>query len=315
MEAAVARTRSGRIRRAERGEQRTIGRPEDTARKDRPIDAGERFFIRRARQGRLAERKEMIDRAHPLPVARQVKLVDISRSSAYYAPKPVSDADLALMRLLKREGLTAGRKHVGTLMRRMGIEALYRKPNTSRKHAAHKIWPYLLRDRKIERSNQVFALDTTYIPMARGFVYLTAVIDWATRRVLAHRVAITLEAEHAVAALEEAFAKYGLPEIVNTDQGSQFTSTVFTDAVLGRGVALSMDGRGSWRENVFIERLWRSVKYEEVYLKAYESVGQARQSIADYLSWYNQKRPHSSLSDKTPNEAYFAMLPTIKMAA
>jgi putative transposase len=223
----------------------------------------------------------MIDRAHPLPVARQVKLVGISRSSAYYAPNPVSDADLALMRridelhlehpfagtrmlmrLLRRGGLMIGRKHVGTLMRRMGIEALYRKPNTSRKHAAHKSWPYLLRERKIERSNQVWALDTTYIPMKRGFVYLTAVIDWATRRVLAHRVAITMQAEHAVAALEEAFAKYGLPEIVNTDQGSQ-----------------------------------------------------ARQSIADYLSWYNQRRPHSSLSDQTPDEAYFAMLPAIKMAA
>jgi putative transposase len=276
----------------------------------------------------------MIDRAHPLPVARQVKLVGISRSSAYYAPNPVSDADLALMRridelhlehpfagarmlmrLLRREGLMIGRKHVGTLMRRMGIEALYRKPNTSRRHVAHKIWPYLLRERKIERSNQVWSLDTTYIPMARGFVYLTAVIDWATRRVLAHRVAITMEAEHAVAALEEAFAKYGLPEIVNTDQGSQFTSAVFTGAVLDRGVAVSMDGRGSWRDNVFIERLWRSVKYEEVYLKAYESVSQARQSIADYLSWYNHRRPHSSLSDQTPHEAYFAMLPAIKMAA
>jgi putative transposase len=276
----------------------------------------------------------MIDRAHPLPVARQVKLVGISRSSAYYASNPVSEADLALMRridelhlehpfagtrmlmrLLRREGLMIGRKHVGTLMRRMGIEALYRKPNTSRKHAAHKIWPYLLRERKIERSNQVWALDTTYIPMKQGFVYLTAVIDWATRRVLAHRVAITMEAEHAVAALEEAFAKHGLPEIVNTDQGSQFTSAAFTGAVLDRGVAVSMDGRGSWRDNVFIERLWRSVKYEEVYLKAYESVSQARQSIADYLSWYNQRRPHSSLSDQTPDEAYFAMLPAIKMAA
>ena len=276
----------------------------------------------------------MIDRAHPLPVARQVKLVGISRSSAYYASNPVSEADLALMRridelhlehpfagtrmlmrLLRREGLMIGRKHVGTLMRRMGIEALYRKPNTSRKHAVHKIWPYLLRERKIEHSNQVWALDTTYIPMKRGFVYLTAVIDWATRRVLAHRVAITMQAEHAVAALEEAFAKYGLPEIVNTDQGSQFTSAAFTGAVLDRGVAVSMDGRGSWRDNVFIERLWRSVKYEEVYLKAYESVNQARQSIADYLSWYNQRRPHSSLSDQTPDEAYFAMLPAIKMAA
>jgi putative transposase len=276
----------------------------------------------------------MIDRAHPLPVCRQVKLVGISRSSAYYTPSPVSAEDLALMRridelhlehpfagarmlmrLLKREGIVVGRKHVGTLMRKMGIEALYRKPNLSRKHLAHKIWPYLLRDRKIERSNQVYALDTTYVPMAHGFVYLTAVIDWASRRVLAHRVAITMEAGHAVAALEEAFSKYGLPEIVNTDQGSQFTSTVFADAVLSRGIALSMDGKGSWRDNVFIERLWRSVKYEEIYLKAYESVGQARKSIANYLTWYNQQRPHSSLSDKTPDEAYFAMLPAIKTAA
>jgi putative transposase len=276
----------------------------------------------------------MIDRDHALPIARQVKLVGISRSSAYYVPNPVSDTDLRLMRridelhlehpfagarmlmrLLKREGLTVGRKHVGTLMRRMGIEALYRKPNTSRKHAAHKIWPYLLRNRKIERSNHVWALDTTYIPMARGFVYLTAVVDWASRRVLAHRVAITLEAEHAVAVLEEALAKYGKPEIVNTDQGSQFTSDVFAEAVLGKGIQLSMDGKGSWRDNVFVERLWRSVKYEEVYLKAYESVSQARQSITAYMTWYNQRRPHSSLTDRTPDEAYFAMLPAIKMAA
>ncbi|MBP0595877.1 IS3 family transposase [Paraburkholderia sp. LEh10] len=190
-----------------------------------------------------------------------------------------------------------------------------RYPNTSRKHAAHKIWPYLLRDRKVDRSNQVWALDTTYVPMARGFVYLTAVVDWASRRVLAHRVAITLEAEHAVAVLEEAFARYGQPEIVNTDQGSQFTSDVFTETVLGKGVRLSMDGKGSWRDNVFVERLWRSVKYEEVYLKAYESVSQARESIAAYMTWYNRQRPHSSLTDRTPDEAYFAMLPAINTAA
>jgi putative transposase len=276
----------------------------------------------------------MIDRTHALPVARQAKLVEISRSSAYYAPRAVSAADLELMRridelhlehpfagarmlmrMLKREGYDVGRKHVSTLMQRMGIEALYRKPNTSRKHAAHKIWPYLLRNRKIEHGNQVWALDTTYVPMARGFVYLTAVVDWASRRVLAHRVAITLEAEHAVAVLEEALAKYGRPEIVNTDQGSQFTSEAFTEAVLGKGILLSMDGKGSWRDNVFVERLWRSVKYEEVYLKAYESVSQARQSIADYMMWYNQRRPHSSLADRTPDEAYFAMLPAIKTAA
>jgi putative transposase len=276
----------------------------------------------------------MIDRDHALPVTQQVRLVGISRSSAYYRPRAVSEADLKLMRridelhlehpfagarmlvrLLRRESIKVGRRHVGTLMKRMGIEALYRKPNTSRKHAAHRIWPYLLRHRKIDRSNQVWALDTSYIPMARGFVYLTAVVDWASRRVLAHRVAITLESCHAVEALEEAFAKYGLPEIVNTDQGSQFTANEFTDAVLSRKVLLSMDGKGAWRDNVFVERVWRSVKYEEVYLKAYDSVSHARRSIGNYLNWYNQNRPHSSLSDQTPDEAYFATLPAIKSAA
>jgi putative transposase len=276
----------------------------------------------------------MIDRAHALPVSRQVQLVGIARSSVYYQPHPVSETDLKLMRrldelhlefpfagarmlvrLLKREGVQVGRKHVGTLMKRIGIEALYCKPNTSRRHAKHKIWPYLLRGMTINRANQVWALDTSYIPMARGFVYLTAVVDWASRKVLAHRVAITMEAMHAVEALEEALAKYGQPEIVNTDQGSQFTATDFTDAVLGRGIRLSMDGKGAWRDNVFVERVWRSVKYEEVYLKAYESVSHARRSIGDYLNLYNQKRPHSSLSDQTPDEAYFATLPAIKSAA
>jgi putative transposase len=276
----------------------------------------------------------MIDRAHALPVSRQVQLVGIARSSAYYQPHPVSETDLKLMRrldelhlefpfagarmlvrLLKREGVQVGRKHVGTLMKRIGIEALYCKPNTSRRHAKHKIWPYLLRGMTINRANQVWALDTSYIPMARGFVYLTAVVDWASRKVLAHRVAITMEAMNAVEALEEAFAKYGLPEIVNTDQGSQFTATEFTDAVLRRGIRLSMDGKGAWRDNVFVERVWRSVKYEEVYLRAYESVSHARRSIGDYLNLYNQKRPHSSLSDQTPDEAYFATLPAIKSAA
>jgi putative transposase len=276
----------------------------------------------------------MIDRAHALPVSRQVQLVGIARSSAYYQPHPVSETDLKLMRrldelhlefpfagarmlvrLLKREGVQVGRKHVGTLMKRIGIEALYCKPNTSRRHAKHKIWPYLLRGMTINRANQVWALDTSYIPMARGFVYLTAVVDWASRKVLAHRVAITMEAMNAVEALEEAFAKYGLPEIVNTDQGSQFTATEFTDAVLRRGIRLSMDGKGAWRDNVFVERVWRSVKYEEVYLRAYESVSHARRSIEDYLNLYNQKRPHSSLSDQTPDEAYFATLPAIKSAA
>ncbi|WP_374728541.1 MULTISPECIES: IS3 family transposase [Caballeronia] len=292
------------------------------------------FLGKRAQQGGTAERKAMIDRDHALPVTQQARLVGISRSSAYYQSRGVSEADLKLMRridelhlehpfagarmlarLLRREGIKVGRRHVSTLMKRMGVEALYRKPNTSRKHAAHRIWPYLLRNRKIDRANQVWALDTSYIPMARGFVYLTAVVDWASRRVLAHRVAITLESCHAVEALEEAFAKYGLPEIVNTDQGSQFTATEFTDAVLSRSVLLSMDGKGAWRDNVFVERVWRSVKYEEVYLKAYDSVSHARRSIGNYLSWYNQNRPHSRLADQTPDEAYFATLPAIKSAA
>nr|WP_211609410.1 IS3 family transposase [Paraburkholderia haematera] len=292
------------------------------------------FFRKRAQQGGTAGRKAMIDRNHALPVTQQARLVGNSRSSAYYQSRGVSEADLKLMRridelhldhpfagarmlarLLRREGIKVGRRHVSTLLKRMGVEALYRKPNTSRKHAAHRIWPYLLRNRKIDRANQVWAIDTSYIPMARGFVYLTAVVDWASRRVLAHRVAITLESCHAVEALEEAFAKYGLPEIVNKDQGSQFTATEFTDAVLSRNVLLSMDGKGAWRDNVFVERVWRSVKYEEVYLKAYDSVSHARRSIGNYLNWYNQNRPHSRLADQTPDEAYFATLPAIKSAA
>nr|WP_322075679.1 IS3 family transposase [Burkholderia cenocepacia] len=292
------------------------------------------FFKRRAQQSGIAERKAMIDRAHALPVSQQARLVGIARSSVYYRAQPVSEADQLLMRridelhmefpfagarmlarLLRREGHEIGRRRVRTLMKRMGIEALYCKPNTSRRNAQHKIWPYLLRGMKIERANQAWALDTTYIPMARGFVYLTAVVDWASRKVLAHRVAITLEAVHAVEALEEAFARYGLPGIVNTDQGSQFTAGAFTKAVLGRGIQLSMDGKGSWRDNVFVERVWRSIKYEEVYLKAYESVSHARRSIGDYIDLYNRKRPHSSLADQTPDEAYFATLPAIKSAA
>ncbi|MDN7526327.1 IS3 family transposase [Burkholderia orbicola] len=292
------------------------------------------FFRRCAHQGGIAERKTMIDRTHALPVSQQTRLVGIARSSAYYRPQPVSETDLLLMRridelhmefpfagarmlarLLRREGHEVGRRRVCTLMKRMGVEALYCKPNTSRRNAQHNIWPYLLRGMKIARANQVFALDTTYIPMARGFVYLTAVVDWASRKILAHRVAITLEATHAVEALEEAFARYGLPDIVNTDQGSQFTAGAFTEAVLGRGVRLSMDGKGAWRDNVFVERVWRSIKYEEIYLRAYESVSHARRSIGDYIELYNRKRPHSSLADQTPDEAYFATLPAIKSAA
>jgi putative transposase len=276
----------------------------------------------------------MIDNTHALPIKRQAQLAGISRGSVYYRPKIVSAADLALMRRidelhlehpfmgarmlrdqLNRVGLDIGRKRVGTLMKRMGIEALYRKPNTSKKQLGHKIYPYLLRGLTIDQANQVWALDTTYIPMAKGFVYLTAVVDWASRKVLAAKVAITLEACHAVDVLQEAFNRHGTPEIVNTDQGSQFTAEEFVKAAQDRGCRLSMDGRGAWRDNVFIERLWKSVKYERVYLYAYNSVNEARRSIMHYLDWYNRSRPHSQLGRSTPDEVYAVMLPAVELAA
>jgi putative transposase len=276
----------------------------------------------------------MIDRDHALPITRQASLLCMSRGSVYYLPRPTSAADLALMRRidelhldypfmgarmlrrqLQRDGVAVGRRHIATLMQRMGIEALAPQPGTSKRAPGHKVYPYLLRKLSIARSNQVWALDTTYIPMARGFVYLTAVVDVASRRVLAHKVAITLEACHAREVIEQAFTRWGLPEIVNTDQGSQFTATEFTDVVLGHGCHLSMDGRGAWRDNVFVERLWRSVKYERVYLKAYDSVSAARADIAEYMGWYNAARAHSSLADLTPDEHYFAKLPAMALAA
>ncbi len=225
----------------------------------------------------------MIERGHELPVARQAKLLKLSRSSVYYQPRPVSPADLAVMRwidelhldypfagsrmlrdLLRGEGIAIGRQRVATMMKRMGIAALYRRPNTSKPAPGHKIYPYLLRGLAVERPNQVWAMDITYIPMARGFVYLTAVVDWFSRRVLAWRVSITMEVEFCLEAVEEALARHGKPEIFNTDQGSQFTSQDFTALLLDNAIAISMDGRGAWRDNVFVERLWRSVKYEEV---------------------------------------------------
>ena len=266
----------------------------------------------------------MIDKSHDLPVTRQAKALNISRGSVYYQPRPVLPEDLAIMRridelhldypfagsrmlrdILRREGVSIGRRHVATLMKRMGIEAIYRRPNTSKPAPGHKIYPYLLRGLKVERANQVWATDITYIPMARGFVYLAVVVDWFSRRVLSHRVSITMEADFCVEALEEALAKHGRPEIFNTDQGSQFTSEAFTGVLTKNGVAISMDGKGSWRDNVFVERLWRSVKYEEVYLRAYDSVADARASIGRYLEFYNTRRPHSSLDRRTPHEAYF----------
>jgi len=266
----------------------------------------------------------MIDRNHELPIARQAKVLNISRGSVYYKPRPVLAEDLAIMRridelhlefpfagsrmlrdLLGREGFEIGRQRVTTMMKRMGIEAIYRRPNTSKPAPGHKIYPYLLRGVRVERPNQVWAMDITYIPMARGFVYLTAVVDWFSRRVLSHRLSITMEADFCVEALEEALAKQGRPEIFNTDQGSQFTSHDFTGVLIRDKIAISMDGKGAWRDNVFVERVWKSVKYEEVYLRAYDSVSQARASIGRYLDFYNRRRPHSSLDRRTPDEAYF----------
>jgi len=270
----------------------------------------------------------MIDRSHALPVTRQAKALNVSRGSVYYMPRPVSAGDLAIMRridelhleypfmgsrmlrdMLNREGIGIGRRHVATLMRRMGIEALYRRPNTSKPAAGHKIFPYLLRGLTVERPNQVWAMDISYIPMARGFVYLAAVVDWFSRKVLAWRLSITMETAFCIEAVEEALAKYGRPDIFNTDQGSQFTSAAFTGVLSANQIAISMDGKGSWRDNVFVERIWKSVKYEEVYLKAYAGVGEARTSIGRYLDFYNGTRPHSSLDRQTPDEAYFGQLP------
>jgi len=275
----------------------------------------------------------MIDRGHDLPLTRQAEVLGLSRGSLYYQPRRVPAADLAVMRridelhldypfagsrmlrdLLRGEGIAIGRERVASMMRRMGIEALYRRPHTSKPADGHKIYPYLLRGLVVERANQVWAMDITYIPMARGFVYLAAVLDWFSRRVLAWRVSITMEVEFCLEALEEALARYGRPEIFNTDQGSQFTSAAFTGLLLNNAIAISMDGRGAWRDNVFVERLWRSVKYEEVYLRAYDSVAEARASIGRYLDFYNRKRPHSSLDARTPDRAYFDGLPLVAAA-
>jgi putative transposase len=275
----------------------------------------------------------MIDRGHDLPLTRQATVLKLSRSSLYYRPRPVSAADLCVMRridelhldypfagsrmlrdLLRGEGVPIGRQRVATMMKRMGIEAIYRRPHTSKPALGHKIYPYLLRLIAVERPNQVWAMDITYIPMARGFVYLAAVVDWFSRRVLSWRVSITMETAFCLEAVEEALARHGQPDIFNTDQGSQFTSAEFTGLLLGHTIAISMDGKGSWRDNVFVERLWRSIKYEEVYLRAYDSVGEARASLGRYIDFYNCRRPHSSLDRRTPDRAYFDRLPQVAAA-
>ncbi len=276
----------------------------------------------------------MINRTHALPVVRQCQLLALSRSTAYYQPRPVSAVALALMRridelhldhpfagarmlrdLLRRDGHAIGRRHVATLMRRMGIEAVYRKPRTSQRHPAHPVYPYLLRQLEITGPNHVWASDITYIPMHRGFVYLCAVMDWASRRVLAWRLSNTLTTDFCTEVVQEAVTTYGVPTIFNTDQGCQFTSLEFTGILKAHGIQISMDGTGCWRDNVFVERLWKSIKYEEVYLHAYETVSAARQGLARYLTFYNQHRPHRALDGKTPEQVYCDNLTTRLTAA
>jgi putative transposase len=270
----------------------------------------------------------MIDPERDLPIKRQAEALGMSRSSVYYQARPVSAEVLWLMRqidelhlnypfagsrmlrdLLGHQGLEVGRRHLRTLMRRMGVEAIYRRPNTSKPTPGHRIYPYLLRGLAITRPNQAWAMDITYIPMARGFVYLAAVVDWFSRRVLAWKLSITMEASFCIEALEEALSRNEKPEIFNTDQGSQFTSEAFVGRLKENGISISMDGRGRWRDNVFVERIWKSIKYEEVYLHAYASVNEARTSIARYLEFYNSIRPHSSLKALTPDQVYFNRLP------
>ncbi len=267
----------------------------------------------------------MIDRTHGLSVTRQAEALGISRGAVYYVPRPVSAWDLTLMRaidvlhldfpfagarmlrrLLRPEHPGVDRRRIGTLMQHMGIAAVCPQPGTSRRHRAHPVFPYLLRHRTITQPNEVWAMDITYIPMAHGFVYLAAVMDWASRRVLSWRVSITLDSAFCLAALDEAIARYGRPTIMNTDQGAQFTSAAFTGRLLDHGIRISMDGRGCWRDNIFVERLWRSLKYEEVYLHGYDSVSAATAGIARYFTLYNSRRPHSSLTDRTPDDVFFS---------
>jgi putative transposase len=274
----------------------------------------------------------MVDRDHPLPVVRQCELLDLPRSTYYHVPMLMPDEELALMALIDRchlkypfygsrrirdwltdEVCQINRKRVQRLMGTMGIVALYPKRNLSLANQAHKIYPYLLRNLVIDRPNQVWATDITYIPMARGFVYLVAVIDWHSRKVLSWRLSNTLDASFCVGALEEAIDTYGKPEIFNTDQGSQFTGIDFIGVLKRENIQISMDGKGRWMDNVLIERLWRTVKYEEVYLRVYEDIGTARALLRRYFEFYNTERRHQSLDRQTPDNVYYQYV--AKMAA
>ena len=274
----------------------------------------------------------MIDRDHALPLVRQAELLNLSRSSLYYVPAAVCAADLELMRemdrlhteypfagarmlrdMLRARGYRVGRRHVGRVMRFMGIEALYRKQRTSRRNPEHPVFPYLLRGLLVDRPNQVWCADITYIPMRCGFLYLFAVLDLFSRKTLAWRLSNSLSTDFCIDAMEEAIARFGCPEIFNSDQGVQFTDHRFVEMLQQHGIAISMDGKGAWRDNVFVERFWRSLKYEEVYLRAYESASEAKRFIGRYIAFYNQLRPHSSLDGKVPDMAYFNQ-PTEKAA-
>ena len=277
----------------------------------------------------------MIDPSHKLSVTRQAKVLGMSRSTAYYSPKGPSEVDIAWMALIDRLHLDypfagarmlrdllrqrghvgIGRRRIRRLMRLMGIEAIYRKENTSRPHPAHPVYPYLLRNMIIDRPNQVWTMDITYLPMRRGFLYLVAVMDWHSRKILAWKLSNTMHAEFCVSALQEAIAQYGVPEIMNTDQGGQFTSLEFIDVLKEHDIAISMDGKGCWRDNVFIERFWRTVKYEEVYLRAYECTSEARANLTRYLTFYNRTRPHSALDGQTPDQVYFESTNPAALAA
>jgi putative transposase len=275
----------------------------------------------------VERRRQMIEPEHPqLSIVRQCELVSISRSGFYYRPAGETPLNLALMRLidaqflqtpwygsrqmarhLRREGYTVGRKRVRRLMAKMGLAPIYQRPRTTVPHPEHRVYPYLLRDLMIDRPNQVWCSDITYIPMRRGFLYLVAIMDWASRKVLSWRVSNTMDVEFCLEALEEALARFGKPDIFNSDQGSQFTSPRFTGVLQAAGVRISMDGCGRWMDNVFIERLWRSLKYECVYLHAFETGAELRAGLSHWIGYYNARRPHSTLAGRTPDEAYRAM--------
>jgi len=270
----------------------------------------------------------MITREHPLPLITQCKILNLSRSGIYYSPMLMSDKDRELMRLideihlnypylgtrgirneLRNKGRKVGRSHVRTLMKKMGVEALYRKPRLTKTHPEHTIYPYLLRGLSITEANAVWCSDITYIPMRKGFCYLVAIMDWVSRKVLAWRLSNTLDTSFCTEALEEALSLYGAPQIFNTDQGSQFTSDDFTNILKKHDIKISMDGQGRWRDNVFIERLWKSVKYEDVYLKAYNSIAEVRSGLTTWFDRYNTQRRHQGLDDRTPDEVYWSTLP------